>query len=277
MIKDLTRQISIELFKTRRARLGRIALFSAFIGGALPIILIGIIGDRGASTFPGVVPQVLLPSLTVLTGLVSMLLSLSSWGDEYEHGTLRLMLSRSPERWRALLAKTAASALALLAIIVVALAAELLVGVLSHVIQSDVTSLLEQLLSLAPLLPPIVGVWWLAGMVYSSAVTLVITGGRSPTLGMIGGLGLYLGDLLVSNLGLNSAGWIGDYSIINNAFGLIASHLGDLYRQSGGALFSGIAGMAPVDPGQIVGRLLLYSAGTLFLAYLVFRQQDIHP
>ena len=178
MIHDLKTLVTVELFKSLRARLGRIALFSAFIGGALPIILIGIIGHREASTFPGVVPQVLLPSLTVLTGLISVLLSLSSWGDEYEYGTLRLLLSRSPKRWHFLLAKTAAQALVLLAIIVIALAAELLVGVLSHLIQADPGKLGEQLQSLAQVLPPIIGVWWLAGMVYSGAVTLAITGGN---------------------------------------------------------------------------------------------------
>ena len=277
MIHDLKTLVTVELFKSLRARLGRIALFSAFIGGALPIILIGIIGNREASTFPGVVPQVLLPSLTVLTGLISVLLSLSSWGDEYEYGTLRLLLSRSPKRWHFLLAKTAAQALVLLAIIVIALSAELLVGVLSHLIQADPGKLGEQLQSLAQVLPPIIGVWWLAGMVYSGAVTLAITGGQSPTLGMIGGLGFYLGDLLLSNLGLGFSGWIGKVSIINSAFSLIASVLGGLYRQSGGALFSGMSEMAPAGPGQVLSRLILYSAGALLLAILIFRQRDIHP
>lgn len=276
MMSELCRQIGVELFKIVRARLGRIALFSAFVGGAAPIILIGIIGNREASTFPGVIPQVLLPSLTVLTGLISTLLSLSSWGDEYEHGTLRLMLSCSPERWRSLLAKTVANALALLVIIVVALAAELLVGILSHLIQNDAGKLTKELGSLARVLAPIIGVWWLAGMVYSGVVTLVIIGTQSPTLGMIGGLGLYLGDLLLSNLGLSSGGWMGEYSIINSSFSLIAAILGDLYRHCEGALFSGMAEMATDDPGQVASKLVLYSVGALLLSYLFFRQRDIH-
>lgn len=277
MIRDLKTHITVELFKSLRARLGRIALFSAFIGGTVPIILIGIVGNREASTFPSVVPQILLPSLTVLTGLISMLLSLSSWGDEYEHGTVRTLLSRSPERWRSLLGKTAANAIVLLAIILVALTGELLIAILSHLIQADAADLPEHLQSLIRVLPPIIGVWWLAGMVYSAVVTLVVTGGQSSTLGMIGGLGLFLGDLLLSNLGSgNSSGWAGEYSIINNCYRLISSILGDLYGHSEGGSFPGMVETAPADPGQALGRLALYAAGTLVLAYLLFQRRDLH-
>ena len=94
MINALKSHIVVELFKIARSRLGRIALFTTFIGVALPIILIGILGEKNMSTFPGVVPQLLLPSLTILIGIISLLLALSSWGDEYEYGTARVVLSR---------------------------------------------------------------------------------------------------------------------------------------------------------------------------------------
>jgi ABC-type transport system involved in multi-copper enzyme maturation permease subunit len=267
MIEDLKRQIVVELFKILRARLGRIALFTAFIGVAAPIILIGILGDRRISTFPGVVPDLLLPSLTLLIGIISVLLALSSWGDEYEHGTVRAVLSRCPERWQFLLGKTAALAIALAAIIVLAVAAEVAVAAASH--------LIGHLKDLMGILLPVMGAWWLAGMVYTAAVTLVVIGSQSPALGMAAGLALFLGDFLLSALGPGGSGaQFGSYSVVNNSYGLIASALGEVYT-SGASVFPLVEALALPEPAEALGRLALYAAATLGVAYLLFRQRDL--
>jgi ABC-type transport system involved in multi-copper enzyme maturation permease subunit len=275
MIEDLKRQIVVELFKILRARLGRIALFTAFIGVAAPIILIGILGDRRISTFPGVVPDLLLPSLTLLIGIISVLLALSSWGDEYEHGTVRAVLSRCPERWQFLLGKTAALAIALAAIIVLAVAAEVAVAAASHLIQIGAAGLTGHLNDLMGILLPVMGAWWLAGMVYTAAVTLVVIGSQSPALGMAAGLALFLGDFLLSALGPGGSGaQFGSYSVVNNSYGLIASALGEVYT-SGASVFPLVEALALPEPAEALGRLALYAAATLGVAYVLFRQRDL--
>jgi ABC-2 type transport system permease protein len=276
MINELWSHVVVELFKTARARLGRIALFTTFIGVALPIILIGILGEKNISTFPGVVPQLLLPSLTLLIGITSVLLSLSSWGDEYEYGTVRVVLSRCPARWQFLLGKTVALAIALAAIIVLALAAEVAVAAGSHLVQIGRAGLAGHLSDLMGVILPIMGAWWLAGMVYTGVVALVVVGTQSPALGMAAGLGYFLGDLLLSGLGLpGSGGGYDNYTLVNNSYGLINSALGDLFRSGSNTIVSGmVTGTLPA-PGEALGRLLLYAAATLGLAYFLFRQRDL--
>jgi hypothetical protein len=244
---------------------------------AFPIILIGVLGERGISTFPGVVPQLLIPSLTLLIGIISVLLALSSWGDEYEYGTVRAVLSRCPARWQFLLGKTAALAIAMMVIIVLAVAAETVVATLSHLIQIGETGLGEHLTSLARVILPLMGVWWLGGMVYAGVVSLAVVGGGSPALGMAAGLGYFVGDLLLSGLGLPGAGAeYGDYTLVNNSYGLINSVLGDLFNPGSNSIVSGMVAGALPDPGEALGRLILYAAGTLTVAYFVFRGRDLH-
>jgi ABC-type transport system involved in multi-copper enzyme maturation permease subunit len=276
MTRGLGLHIAVELLKILRARLGRIAIATAAMGVALPIVLIGALGDENVSTFPGVIAQLLLPSLTILIGIISMLLAVSSWGDEYEYGTVRTVLSRCPTRWQFVLGKTAALALATAAIVLVALAAEVLVAAVSHLVQVGWESIPEHLTALGRIVLPLAAVWWLAGMVYTGVVALTTVAARSPALGMAAGLGLFLGDFLLSCLG--PAGphvQLGPYSIINNSYGLFSSIMGDRFDVTGGMLFPMAETMTLPDPGRALGTLLLYAAGTLGLAYLLFREQDI--
>ncbi len=276
MINELWSHVAVELFKTVRARLGRIALFTTFIGVALPIILIGILGERNISTFPGVVPQLLLPSLTLLIGITSVLLSLSSWGDEYEYGTVRVVLSRCPARWQFLIGKTAALAIALAAIIVLAVAAEVAVAAGSHLVQIGRAGLAGHLSDLIGVILPIMGAWWLAGMIYTGVVALVVVGTQSPALGMAAGLGFFLGDLLLSGLGLPGFGAGYDhYTLVNNSYGLIDSALGDLFSPGSNTIVSGMVTATLPAPGEALGRLVLYAAATLGLAYFLFQQRDL--
>jgi ABC-type transport system involved in multi-copper enzyme maturation permease subunit len=120
------------------------------------------------------------------------------------------------------------------------------------------------------------GVWWLAGMVHTGVVTLAVVSGQSPALGMTAGLGLFLGDLLLSGLGLPGSGGYENYTIVNNSYGLINSVLGDLFKPGSNTIVSGMVAATLPEPGQALGRLALYAAGTLILAYLLFQRRDLH-
>ncbi len=163
-VRDLKLIVGVELLKIRRTRLTRIALFTAALGAGLPLVVVGLLWDKNMSTFPGVVAQLLLPSLTLLTGIVSMLLAVASWGDEFEFGTVRTVLSRFPDRWQVVLGKMVALAIATAALILLAVAAELLLAVLFPFVQSGGQDIWRHLGSLAQVFLPLGAVWWLAGL-----------------------------------------------------------------------------------------------------------------
>lgn len=274
--RELWPIILAELFKVWRARLGRVAILTAIIGTALPVALIALLGDERVTTFPSVVAQLFIPSLTLLTGISSILLAISSWGEEFEYGTARTVLSRRPARWQFALGKTTALAVAVVTVILAAVGTEALVATVSHLIQVGGEGTGPHLRSLARVMPRLVAVWWLMGMVYVGLVSLATVGGRSSAVGMAAGLGLFIGDFLLSGLG--SAGSVeeyGTYSIINNAFGLITSVLGDSFESGSGAPFPEMAALALPEPTRALGVLILYTAATLLMAYLLLQHRDL--
>ena len=276
MIQDLSLHIKVELFKILRSRLGRIALITTFAGMAVPTILIAALGDQRVSTFPTVVVQLLLPSLSILLGIISVIMALSSWGDEFEHGTIRTVLSRCPARWQFVLGKTVALAITLLAIIALAIAVEVLVATSSHFLQLGSMGLADNLNRLFRVIAPLAAVWWLGGMVYCGVVSLVTVGGQNSALSMIMGLGLFLADLLLGGFGLTGAGsQYRPYSIIHNSLGVMYPLLDHHFNPSSGVLFSEMTSMSLPEPGQALFRLLLYAAGTSLLTLLIFNHRDI--
>ncbi|MBN1314501.1 MAG: hypothetical protein JXA42_03500 [Anaerolineales bacterium] len=275
-MKAIKLHIVVELYKTFRARLGRIALFTTLIGVSMPIILIGVVGDRRASTFPGIVGQLLIPSLTVLIGILSVLIAVSSWGDEYIYGTVRTVMSRCPARWQFMAGKTVAMGLALLAIITAAAITEMLVATGSHLVQSGVRDLGINLLSLFRILAPGIGIWWLGGMIYTGVVAAVTIGSRSPALGMAAGLGIFMADLIVGFLGLGSSGTtVSAYSISHNSLGLMTTFI-DRWSVPGTKITLPAMEVATLpDPNIAMVRLVVFTVATLFLAFILFKKQDL--
>lgn len=274
--KQLKLQIGAELVKLWRARFGRIAFLAIFLSVTFPVILIGLLGDRNVTTFPGIVNQLLLPSLTLLIGIVSVLLALSSWGDEYEHKTLRTVLGRSPDRRQFVLGKIIALGIALLLIIVLALLVESLVAGLSHIVQVGGDDLGMHLSRLLRVALPMTAVWWLGGMVYIGLAVLATVAGRSPALGMAAALGFFLADFLLSNLGPSgSSADFAQYFVTHNSYGLFAAILRDRFAGASGGMFADLASLGLPDWDTALTYLLVLAAGCLAATFVFFREQDL--
>jgi hypothetical protein len=270
------KHIVVELYKTFRARLGRIAFFTTIIGVSMPIILFGVVGDKRASTFPGIIGQLLIPSLTVLIGMLSVLLALSTWGDEYTDKTVRTAMCRCPSRLQFVVGKTVALGLTLLGIILAAVIVEVLVATLSHRIQAGAGDLTSHIFSLFQVLAPGIGVWWLGGMVYTGVVAAATIVSRSPALGMVAGLGIYLADLVLGFLGLGGSGInVSAYSVSHNSFGLMMAFI-DRWSVPEARLSLPAMEVASLpDPNVAMFRLVVFAIATLVLAYMFLEKQDL--
>jgi ABC-type transport system involved in multi-copper enzyme maturation permease subunit len=96
----------------------------AFTGGSRRIVILAdaqIAEIRRQLTFPGIFGAVL-GQFNSVGGLLAIVLAAGALGNDYSWGTLRLMVTRAPDRGAYLLAKTLALLLALLAGLLIALA-----------------------------------------------------------------------------------------------------------------------------------------------------------
>lgn len=274
--RPLGRIAAAELLKLARARFGRILLVTSLVSVTLPVTLIGVLGDRNMTTFPGVVIHLLLPTLTLLAGLASLLLAVSIWGQEYTDGTLRIALIRCPSRGRLLAGKMAALAVGLAAVILAALAVEVLVAGLSHGLQLGGRGLAGHLWTLARISVPLAAIWWLCGLVYAGLIILVTVASRSAALGMAAGLALFLADFTLSSLGPSGPdSWIMRYLVTNNGYALITPLVAGRYDVTAGGMFAGLAAQSlPAAPDALL-TLLGMAGGSLLLAYALLARRDV--
>jgi hypothetical protein len=185
-------------------------------------------------------------------------------------------MSRCPSRRQFWIGKTIALGIALLAIVVAAVIAETLVATGSHLIQSGSQDLSSHLKSSLRILAPSIGIWWLGGMIYTGIVAAATIGARSPALGMIAGLGIFMVDLVLGFLGLGSSGsTLSTYSISHNSFGLMADFI-DRWSIPGASItLPAMEFIELPDSNVAIFRLVMLAIATLVLAYIFLKNQDL--
>ena len=274
--KRLAHVALAELLKIWHARFGRIVVVTCVVSVVLPITLIAVLGDQNATTFPGVVTNLFLPTLTLLTGIVSLLLAVSTWGGEYSDRTLGTALIRCPSRWGLLLGKMTALVAGMAVIIVLAVTVETVVASFSHWLQLGGRDLGGHLLALARIGLPLVAIWWLSGLVYAGLVILITVGLRSPALGMAAGLGLFMFDFILGSLGPSGPdAWYVRYLVTNNSYGLIAPLMAGRFDVTAGGMFAQLASLNLPTAPDALATLLCLVGGTLALAYLFLAYRDV--
>ncbi|MCP4421134.1 MAG: hypothetical protein GY805_31365, partial [Chloroflexi bacterium] len=88
--------IEAEFFKLRHLRITKITILAMLL---TPIVTIGILWrlETAYTVFPGAME--LFGDSLLMVGLISLLLLAAAVGNEYEQGTVRMIISRGTPRW----------------------------------------------------------------------------------------------------------------------------------------------------------------------------------
>jgi ABC-type transport system involved in multi-copper enzyme maturation permease subunit len=245
----------------------------------LILLLIGPIGleaflasvSQNDALFPR--PALFAGEILLIVTLMTILVSVMALGNDYDLGTVRVVLSRGAERYQFILSKVLATVVVAFAYGFAYISSTLLATVVAHVALSDVPLAEAAGTGLAWRALGAVGVIGLTSLVFTGVVMLALVMGQSSWMGMLAGLGSFMIDFYVG--GLSTAGNTDAYryTITYHASSLLercfASNTTGM-RMSGLLAEHGLA-----EPGQAMAALFLYSFGFTLAAILIFRHQDL--
>lgn len=227
--------------------------------------------DRDSAVFPKVTGLMFISEVLLLFTLTTIVVAVLTLGNDYELGIVCTFLSRGVPRSQFLLAKIVATVVAALVNGLAYMASGLLAASLTHLSCSSVPLVEAAGANLVWRALGVVMVLGLAGFVASGVVMLALVLGRSAWVGMLAGLGAFLGDFVVGGLRFVQA----------EAYRYTASHhaLSLLERCFPTAITTRMsATWTPVElasPGRAVAVLLLYGGVLTLTAVLIFQRQDM--
>ncbi len=193
-------------------------------------------------------------------------------GNDYELGTVRAILSQGVERHQFLLSKIIATVSAALVNGCAYMAGGLLSVFLAHVAFGSVQLLEAASHDLLWRALGVVLVIGLTGFVSSGIVMLALVLGRSSWVGMLAGLGSFLGDFYVGGLRMTHTD-VYRYTISYHALSMLERcFASDPHLHSPRAWLSQDR---LAEPGRAVAVLLFYGCAFTLAAILLFRRQDL--
>jgi ABC-type transport system involved in multi-copper enzyme maturation permease subunit len=262
--------LAAEIFKMRHSNLAKVALGTM---GATPLIAIGIVWSLGssASVFPEVMP-VIGASFWLLAGLTSLLLTAGSIGDEFELGTVQVVVGRGTPRWLFVLGKASVLLGAAAINVLVGWFCGGLMAVVSHLIQVGMQGLGEGLRILLTSGLAAVGIAVLSAASYIGLTMVVGVLTRTTAFTMFGGMAFFVVDFLLGGF-TPIPGWkekgLGAFSVIGNT-NLLLNRL----SYAMGADWS--ATVHPdIGSGTAISVLACYAIGGAILSSVLFRRQDL--
>jgi ABC-type transport system involved in multi-copper enzyme maturation permease subunit len=230
-----------------------------------------LLADKASAVFPKVTTLMFIGEVLLLFTLTTVVLAVLALGNDYELGTVRVLLSRGVPRHQFLLAKIAATVVAALANGLAYMASGVLAASLAHLAYSDVPLAEAAGANLVWRALGVVMVLGLTGFVAAAVVMLALVLGRSSWIGMLAGLGAFLGDFFVGGLRFVQTEAY-RYTVSYHALSLLErcfpSDPG--LRMSAAWSTSNLA-----SPGRAIAVLLLYGCAITLAAVLLFRRQDL--
>jgi ABC-type transport system involved in multi-copper enzyme maturation permease subunit len=210
--------------------------------------------------------------LLVLGTVNALLLTAIVLGDEFEQGMDRVIVERGIPRWMLVVGKGGILIGATTLSVLAGWFCSSIAAVVSHVSQAGTKILLLGILALCTSGLDAIVVVLLAASAYVGLTMAIGVLTRSTAFTMFGGLGLFLGDLLVNgDLGLEfELGQWSAFSIFHNA-GTLLSKL--QFAMAPQALTAG-GGLGTSSTCAIL-VLLCYALGGLVVAILLFQRQDL--
>lgn len=269
-LKTLLRLTGVEILKFQSKPVAWVALILLFIFPIGGEVLLAWVSQRDA-VFPRVTTFLFAGEVLLLVALTTIVVSVMTLGNDYELGTVRVILSRGVDRYQFILSKVLATVVAAFADGFAYISGTLLATVVTHVALSDVPLVEAAGADLVWRALGGVGVIGLTGFVSSGVVMLGLVVGRNSWMGMLAGLGSFMVDFYYGGLSMADTDAY-RYTVTYHALSLLKRWFeSDPHLSLSGALME--HGLA--EPGRALALLLLYGCGFTLAAILIFRRQDL--
>lgn len=273
-LKKLARLTWIEILKFWRRPIAGVVLALMIVGPILGEIFLAQLSPQDA-IYPRVTNFWFSADMLMFIALATVVLSIMSLGNDFDLGTVRVILSRGVERSEFILSKIIATIIAALIFGLTFIGFALLSSVIAHLRISDIPlfdaaggDFLFRSLGAA-------GVIGLVNFVLSGIVMLALVLGRSSWVGMLGGIGSFFLDFFIGGIGSGKVFGVEDaysYTITYHALSIMERLFPSDQSIS---LPRAWAEQGFSNPLQAVIVLFLYGVGITLLAILLFRRQDL--
>jgi ABC-type transport system involved in multi-copper enzyme maturation permease subunit len=273
-LKKLLRLTRVEILKFWRRPIAWVVLILMLVGPILGEILLAQLSPRDA-IYPRVSTFWFSADMLMFIALATVVLSIMSLGNDFDLGTIRVILSRGVERSKFILSKIVATFVAALVFGLTFIGFAVVSSIIAHTRISDVPLLeaaggdfLWRALGAG-------GVISLVNFVLSGIVMLALVLGRSSWVGMLGGIGSFFLDFSIGGIGSGNVLGIKDafrYTITYQAISIMEK----LFPSDPSlSLPRAWANQGFATPSQAVTVLFLYGVGVTMLAIFLFQRQDL--
>jgi ABC-type transport system involved in multi-copper enzyme maturation permease subunit len=242
-----------------------------------PIIAeVSILGlSPGDAVYPRVVQILFTADTLVFIALATVVLSILSLGNDYELGTVSIILSRGVERYEFIISKIITTVLSSFIYGLVFTTTALLSSAVVHITHSDIPFFEAAGGDIIWRVLGSTGVVSLINFVLSGIVMLALVLGRSSWIGMLAGIGIFFLDFFIGGIGSGRVFGVDDayrYTVTFRAISIMEHFFPydpDL------SLPRAWAEQGFSTPLQAVIVLLLYGIAITTLAILLFQRQDL--
>lgn len=260
--------IEAGFFKMRHSRTAKITLLTMLL---TPVIAIGLLWqlETPYTSYPGAL-ELIGGSLLLLVGLTSLLLVAASLGNEYEQGTVRMIISRGTPRWLFITGK-GVSLLGISLLNALALwLSGLVIASLSHLSQMGSSGLQMGITAMFTSGLDTIAIITLAAAAYIGLGLAIGVLTRSTSFTMFAGISLVMADFYFFS--------IKESPLVFSILGNINVLLNQLYFQMvPGDIFVRNSG-SPIlvtEPKTAVLILLTYAIGGTAFAIFLFQRQAL--
>jgi ABC-type transport system involved in multi-copper enzyme maturation permease subunit len=273
-VRTLFRLVRVEALKFWQKPVTIVVLAMMFIGPIIMEILLASFSIRDA-TFPRISQIMFAPDTLLIIALMTVVLSVLALGNDYELGTVPVILSRGVERYQFILSKIIPTVLSAWLNGMVFITAGLVSIFVVHVLSDSApffTAAGEHILWRALAASMMIG---LVNFVLSGAVMLGLVLGRNSWVGMLTGLGYFFADFFVGGIGSGSILGVKDayrYTFTYHALSIFERFFTSDPRLSIPRAWFG-AGFD--DPWHALFILLLIGVTLSAASIFLFRRQDL--
>jgi ABC-type transport system involved in multi-copper enzyme maturation permease subunit len=273
-LRKLSRLTRIEIHKLWHKPSARAVLLFMFVGPILGEAILASISTDEA-TFPRVTQFMFSSDMFMMIALMTVVISVLALGNDYELGTVRVVLSRGIDRHIYIFSKIIAS-----------VCAAFINGLVFVIASFASTSVFHMVYSTVPLAEAAgAHIFWrllgatvvigLVNFVLSGVVMVALVLGRNSWAGMLAGLGYFFADFIVGGLG--SGSFLGVKDAYRYTIAYHAISINELFFPSDPSVSLPRAWMNTglANPTSAVIVLLLYGAVLAGVSILLFQRQDL--